>query len=250
MRLVSSLDVENQSPSVINGRTISTKNKVYIINVNGQSAETLAGLMNYISFKRTTTMSHYAGIDNEYMYLPIKKIIREQYNGRVMNIGTKSHTYTVNGICVSNCSKDHFSTASGALAEALRFARKEGINHSEVQDRLGIASDELNIMERIDLSPQKMVTLDGQERRLAIEALNESRDLRHQIMSIKTDADLEKAAADAAKVRTRFMKNVFQMAMRDGTVDKLCRNFTGGEKEHCIKTLTGILEKKKDGDTI
>jgi hypothetical protein len=38
--------------------------------------------------------------------------------------------------------------------------------------------------------------------------------------------------------------------MRDGTVDKLCRNFTGGEKEHCIKTLTGILEKKKDGDTI
>ncbi len=146
------------------------------------------------------------------------------------------------------CSKDHFSTASGALSEALRFARKEGINHPEVQDRLGIASDELNIMERIDLSPQKMITLDGHERKIALEALNESRDLRHKILSVKSPEGLEQVAAEAAKIRTKFMKNVFQMAMRDGTVDKLCRNFDGEEKEKCVKTLMGILEEKKESE--
>lgn len=143
------------------------------------------------------------------------------------------------------CSKDHFSTASGALSEALRFARKEGLNHPEVQDRLGIASDELNVMERIDLAPERLVKLDGNEKKIALDALNESRELRHMIMNVQTPEDLENAAAEAAKVRTRFMKSVFSIAMRDGTVDKLCRNFTGPEKEKCMKTLTGILEEKK-----
>jgi hypothetical protein len=146
------------------------------------------------------------------------------------------------------CSKDHFSTASGALAEALRFARKDGINHPEVQTRLGIATDELNIMERIDLSAGKIIHLDGHEKKLALAALNESRELRHMITSVQTPEDLEKAAAEAAKIRTQFMKSVFSIAMRDGTVDKLCRNFTGEEKSKCMKTLTAILEEKKESE--
>jgi hypothetical protein len=146
------------------------------------------------------------------------------------------------------CSKDHFSTASGALSEALRFARKEGVNHPEVQSRLGIATDELNIMERIDLSAEKLIRLEGHEKKIAIEALKESRDLRHNIMAVKTPDDLERAAADAARIRTHFMKNVFTLAMRDGTVDKLCRNFTGEEKDKCMKTLTAILEEKKESE--
>lgn len=152
------------------------------------------------------------------------------------------------GIACLSCSKDHFSTVSGALSEALRFARKEGMNHHEVQDRLGIASDELNIMERIDLSPQKLVSLDGQEKQIALDALKESRELRHQITAVQTPDDLERVAAEAAKIRTRFMKNVFQISMRDGTVDKLCRNFSGEEKDKCMRTLTSILEEKKESE--
>jgi hypothetical protein len=146
------------------------------------------------------------------------------------------------------CSKDHFSTASGALSEALRFARKEGLNHPEVQSRLGIATDELNIMERIDLSAEKLVHLNGHEKQIALDALNESRELRHEIMAVKTPEDLERAAAEAAQIRTRFMKSVFSIAMRDGTVDKLCRNFTGPEKDKCMKTLTNILEERKESE--
>jgi len=247
MGLVSSLDIRNNTKSIINGRTIKSKNKIYTVCVNGKSAETLAAMMNYTPYIRTTAMSHYAGIDNNYLYLPIKKIEREQYDGLVMNIGTRSHTYTVNGICVSNCSSDHFSTTSGALAEALRFARKEGVLHPEVQSRLGIASDELNIMERIDLSAEKTANMKGKEKQIALDALNASRDLRHKIKGIKTPDDLEIAAADAANFRTYFMKNVFNMAMQDGTVDKLCHNFTGEEKERCISTITDILEKKQQG---
>jgi len=149
------------------------------------------------------------------------------------------------GVACIACSKDHFSTASGALAEALRFARKEGINHPEVQTRLGIASDELNIMERIDLSAEKLVTMDGNEKQLAYDALNKSRELRHLITAVQTPDDLEKAAAEASKTRTYIMKNVFTLSMREGTIDKLCRNFTGPEKEKCMKTVTTILEAKK-----
>lgn len=146
------------------------------------------------------------------------------------------------------CSKDHFSTASGALSEALRFARKEGMNHPEVQTRIGIATDELNIMERIDLSAEKLIRLEGHEKQIALDALSQSRDLRHNIMAMKTPDDLERAAADAARIRTHFMKSVFTIAMRDGTVDKLCRNFTGEEKDKCMKTLTSILEEKKESE--
>lgn len=182
----------------------------------------------------------------EYHPPPEKTIEPEREYIAVPEIDLSSKKIEKGTACLA-CSKDHFSTTSGALSEALRFARKEGIHHPEVQDRLGIASDELNIMERIDLSPQKLVLLDGQEKQIAIDALKASRELRHDIMAIETPEDLETVAAKAAQIRTKFMKNVFNMAMRDGTVDKLCKNFTGEEKDKCIKTLTLILEEKKEG---
>lgn len=106
--------------------------------------------------------------------------------------------------CLS-CSRDHWSTISGALSEGLRFARSDGMISKEVRGRIGLALDEHNMMERIDLAPQALAGLTGKERELALWALKNSRDLRHQIGEIRTVDDMEKAAAQAARLREEFM---------------------------------------------
>ncbi|GAI46581.1 unnamed protein product, partial [marine sediment metagenome] len=107
-------------------------------------------------------------------------------------------------VCLS-CCRDHFSTISGALSEALRFARADGIASKEVQGRIGLALDEHNIMERVDLAPQAIAPLTGKEKELAVWSLKNSRELRHAIGEAKTVDDLEQAAALAAKLREEFM---------------------------------------------
>lgn len=107
-------------------------------------------------------------------------------------------------VCLS-CCRDHFSTISGALSEGLRFARADGIASKEVQGRIGLALDEHNIMERVDLAPQAIAPLTGKEKELAVWSLKNSRELRHAIGEAKTVDDLEQAAAQAAKLREEFM---------------------------------------------
>lgn len=143
------------------------------------------------------------------------------------------------------CSRDHFSTVAGALSEAIRFGRKEGVTHREVQRRLGIALDELNICERVDLSPEQLVQLKGKEKELADWGLNKSRELRHKITAIQTPDDLEKVAAEASKIRTEFMRNLWSIATVDGSIDKLCKGLNEKEKERCITTINAILVEKK-----
>lgn len=107
-------------------------------------------------------------------------------------------------VCLS-CCRDHFSTISGALAEGLRFARSDGMTSKDVQGRIGLALDEMNIMERIDLAPTAIAPLKGKEKELAEWALTNSRELRHTVGEITTVDDMEKAAAQAARFREEFM---------------------------------------------
>jgi len=99
------------------------------------------------------------------------------------------------------CSQDHLSTCSGLLAEALRFARKDGVESVEVISRIGLCRDELNAMERVDLRPELTSQLPDWERRLANNVLNMSRNLRHDMAEILSVDDLEKIAGSAQKVR-------------------------------------------------
>jgi len=124
---------------------------------------------------------------------------------------TETKTPPAEGTACLACSRDHFSTTSSALSEALRFARSDGIKHPEVTRRLGIALDELNIMERIDLAPDQLGMLNEAERKLAIWALGNSRELRHIIGEAKTVDALEKAASKASKVREEFMKRLWEL---------------------------------------
>jgi len=142
------------------------------------------------------------------------------------------------------CSSDHFSTTSGMLNEALRF-KKEGMGSWEIQRRMGIALDELNAMERGDLHADQIARLTGKEKQLADEAKDDSRDLRHKINAIHSVEDLEKIAAEAANVRTKFMRNIWKIATLDGSAEKLCNKLDGEARERCISIIHTVLEKPR-----
>ena len=93
------------------------------------------------------------------------------------------------------CSIGHFSGAVKLLNEAVRF-RDEGIESNQVLDDIAGAIGELNAMERVDLTPERLQKTPQWERTIADEALRESRKLRHRLEGISSMEDIEKAAAD------------------------------------------------------
>ncbi len=109
------------------------------------------------------------------------------------------------------CSKAHISTISGALNESIRFARKDGIKHPEVVDRIGIATDELAAMERIDLAPYKIEALQGEERNFANWIVDKTRNLRHSLDNIASVEDLEKTAKKATDFRDAFIPRFWEL---------------------------------------
>ena len=107
-----------------------------------------------------------------------------------------STSSTVSTACM-NCARSHLATVAGAWEEALRFARTGGIGDPEVVKRLSIAEKELNIMERVDLSPASIEASPREQQDLARKFLPAFRDLRQKAGEIASVAELEKAAADA-----------------------------------------------------
>lgn len=101
---------------------------------------------------------------------------------------------TVATACVP-CALGHFSTSAGILNEAVRF-KEEGITSIEIANRIAIVLKEQNTLERIDLTPEKILATPEWERGIAEEALKQSRSLRHRLETIETIEDLEQIAAD------------------------------------------------------
>ncbi|MFH1485537.1 MAG: hypothetical protein ABIH46_05655 [Chloroflexota bacterium] len=112
------------------------------------------------------------------------------------------------------CSADHFSTVAGALSEALRFARSDGIDHPEVLSRVALCFDELNIMERVDAAPERVEELPKEEKALMQGATVTSRGLRHKLTDLTSIKDLEAATAEAQRARTDFRNQLFQLQFR------------------------------------
>lgn len=112
--------------------------------------------------------------------------------------------------CIS-CSRSHLSTVSGALSESLRFAREGGIQHPEVQRRIMLSEDEINIMERIDLAPDALAKSPADEAKLAQEYLPHIRSLRQDIGAIKSLEELESLAARASLLSQEFRLRQLQL---------------------------------------
>jgi hypothetical protein len=70
--------------------------------------------------------------------------IQPKYAGTGVVHGTvsviKNPYRTLKGVACIPCTKNHLSTITGALSEAVRFARSEGVQSEEVQRRLNIVA--------------------------------------------------------------------------------------------------------------
>ena len=105
--------------------------------------------------------------------------------------------------CVSCCS-EHFSTCSGLISdEAMRMVKREGIN-DEIVRRILRCSDQLNAMEREDLSVEKMAYLPDWEKQIAIYAQNEGAKVRHKLDNIRNADDLENVALEIKQARDKI----------------------------------------------
>lgn len=109
------------------------------------------------------------------------------------------------------CSSEHFSEVSGSLNEAMRFARSEGVDNKEVTRRLRHAKEELNSMERFDLSPQQIMNLAEVEKPLGRWAVEQSRQLRHSLNAMKNTEDLEKVTAQASDIADEFEEKTMEL---------------------------------------
>jgi intein/homing endonuclease len=196
-------------PSSIKGRKIKSGTPYYQIQLNSNYAVRLLELFGEkVNYK--FVQSSQIGIDERWIYLPIKKISRLHYKGPVSNIETISQNYCVNGVIVHNCSIGHLGTCSGLLNEAMRFARKDGVQSGEVIDRVNMCLDELNALERVDLRPEMIHDLPDWEKSLAEKALDLSRSLRHDLEGISDTSTLEGISAKTQTTRQKIGKAWFK----------------------------------------
>jgi hypothetical protein len=114
--------------------------------------------------------------------------------------------------CLS-CSRSHLATIAGGLGEAVRFARgdPQGITHPESLSRIQKAEEEINILERIDLSPEALAASPEEERAVAEEYLPRIRQLRQAIGDLSTFPELEKVAGDASILGQEFRLRHLQL---------------------------------------
>lgn len=113
----------------------------------------------------------------------------------------KSETVESGTACIP-CCIDHFSTCSGLLSdEAIRFARRDGIANKETIKRIFACIDQLNAMEREDLTVEKMAGLPDWEKNLATYIQNQGADIRHKLTNISDTKNLEKVGIQIKNIR-------------------------------------------------
>lgn len=112
------------------------------------------------------------------------------------------------------CSLGHYSTCSGLLNEAVRFAHN-GLGHPEVVDRVTMCLGELNALERVDLRPEMINDLSGPEKEMASKSLEVSRSTRHVLEGMNSPDDLIKAAANLQTSQKRIARQWFDYKLRN-----------------------------------
>ena len=95
------------------------------------------------------------------------------------------------------CSSDHWAAVAGDLAEAVRFARSNGLDNDDVVTRISHVEQEIAAMEREDGSPDKVSKLPPGERKIMQQVLEDSRAFRHKLWDSKTVDDFEALAGEA-----------------------------------------------------
>lgn len=135
------------------------------------------------------------------------------------------------------CTLGHVSVSAGLLNEAVRF-KDDGITSNEILDRIAKILSEMNALERVDLTPEKILKSPKWVRDLAEEALRQSRQLRHKLEAITTIGELEEAAADTEAYYRTLNREYFKRRLA---------NMSGEEKKKKIKQRAEELLDKELG---
>ena len=138
---------------------------------------------------------------------PKTKIESEPNRLQTPNPQTKASS--VEAGCVP-CALGHVGTCNGGLSEAMRFARSDGINSTEVIDRINHCLDELNIMEREDLTEEKLTLLPDWEKAIADDVLLFSRQTRHALEGVVSVEQLEQVTASTQTARKDIGRRYFR----------------------------------------
>lgn len=138
---------------------------------------------------------------------PYRQILDEEMTGISQEMSpqaaeTQPRSVERGTACIP-CASDHFSTCAGLVSdEAIRFARREGIGSEEVVRRLQKCADQLNAMEREDLSLEKTQGLPEWAQELVQYAQNQGAKIRHMINGVETVEDLERIASEITTARS------------------------------------------------
>lgn len=108
------------------------------------------------------------------------------------------------------CSLGHFGVCSSLLQEGVRFAQSDGIDSDVPIDRINTCLDELNGLERKDLTPELIDTLPEWEKDLALRTLASSRAMRHELESIETLDNLIHTSAQTTIIRKALGREWFK----------------------------------------
>ena len=85
----------------------------------------------------------------------------------------------------------------------------------EVVDRLNLCLDELNILERKDLTRTQIASLPEWEKTLAEKALKQSRETRHKIETATSIEDIDKITVETEKFRRELGREWFRGKLRE-----------------------------------
>lgn len=126
----------------------------------------------------------------------------------------KSEKDKVEASCVS-CIRDHLITVKSMFNEAVRMSHSRPISDSEIQFRINKAEEELNAMERGDLTPTKVAALPEDERKIVEDIASRARSgVRHQLEATGlrwgrgSEDDLRRVAVSAENIEKDFRERM------------------------------------------
>ncbi len=143
---------------------------------------------------------------------PIPSPTELEYEEAAESPGKGGKATSIEAGCIP-CSLGHLSICSGGINEAMRFARSDGMDSNEVIDRVSHCLQELNSLEREDLTPEMIIDLPPWEKELALEALKVSRSTRHLLEGITTIDELETIAAKTQTAYTHISREWFKQRL-------------------------------------
>ena len=162
-------------------------------------------------------------------------------------LSTIQEPETVATACVP-CALGHFSTSAGLLNEAVRF-EEEGITSNEILDRIAKVLEEQNALERKDLTPENIQSAPQWERKIAEEALRQSRKLRHALESFTSIEQIEQTAADTSSFYKKLNREWFKCRFAhlgpekaQKIADKVGR-LSPEDKERVLKRAEELVEE-------